>query len=186
VICPFESRSACLSRQPFASKTRQLRKSCLPRIGRASSRPNSIRRLRFAEDRDAQIPNATQKFTLLETEKRNMQNDELSKLGTRLRGNVMTPGSGEYEAARKVYNGMIDRHPRVIIRCADVASLRGRGGVLETRFFVPQTRTSVTITPDSQTRESVNSITVRAARSPRGGAATTTRGMNHSRLFQLR
>ena len=36
----------------------------------------------------------------------------------------MTPGSGEYEAARKVYNGMIDRRPRVIIRCADVADIR--------------------------------------------------------------
>jgi hypothetical protein len=38
---------------------------------------------RFAEDCDAQIPNVTQKFTLLETEKRNMQNDALSKLGLR-------------------------------------------------------------------------------------------------------
>jgi hypothetical protein len=38
----------------------------------------------------------TQKFTLLETEKRNMQNDALSKLDTRLRGNIMTPGSGVY------------------------------------------------------------------------------------------
>ena len=53
-----------------------------------------------------------------------MQNDPLIKLGARLRGNIMTPGSGEYKAARKVYNGMIDRHPRVIIRCADVADVR--------------------------------------------------------------
>jgi hypothetical protein len=53
-----------------------------------------------------------------------MQNDELSKLGTRLRGNITTPGSDEYEAARKLYNVMIDCHGRVIIRCADVADVR--------------------------------------------------------------
>jgi hypothetical protein len=55
-----------------------------------------------------------------------MQNDALSKLGTRLRGNIMTPGSGEHEAARKVYNRMVDRHPRVIIRCADVVDVGKR------------------------------------------------------------
>jgi hypothetical protein len=37
---------------------------------------------------------------------------------------VITPASSEYEVARKVYNGMIDRHPDVIVRCANVADVR--------------------------------------------------------------
>ena len=34
-------------------------------------------------------------------------------------GNLITPGSADYESARKVYNGMMDRHPAAIVRCAD-------------------------------------------------------------------
>src|SRR6202035_1406823 len=47
-----------------------------------------------------------------------------SQLATALRGRVITPGSSEYEVARKVYNGMIDRHPDVVVRCANVADVR--------------------------------------------------------------
>src|SRR6202521_1458598 len=47
-----------------------------------------------------------------------------SHLATALHGSVITPGSSEYEAARKVYNGMIDRHPDLVVRCANVADVR--------------------------------------------------------------
>jgi FAD/FMN-containing dehydrogenase len=40
-----------------------------------------------------------------------------------LRGGLITPGDAGYEEARKVYNGMIDRRPRFIARCADVADV---------------------------------------------------------------
>ena len=53
-----------------------------------------------------------------------MLEEALSKLSPNLRGSVITPVSGEYEAARKVYNGMIDRRPDVIVRCANVADMR--------------------------------------------------------------
>src|ERR1051326_2335836 len=33
-------------------------------------------------------------------------------------GQVLTPGSRGYDAARSVWNGMIDRHPKLIVRCA--------------------------------------------------------------------
>jgi hypothetical protein len=33
-------------------------------------------------------------------------------LSAKLRGSVITPGNGEYEVARRVYNGMIDRRDR--------------------------------------------------------------------------
>jgi FAD/FMN-containing dehydrogenase len=40
-----------------------------------------------------------------------------------LRGQLIHPEDTEYDAARKVYNGMIDRYPRLIVRCADVANV---------------------------------------------------------------
>ena len=40
-----------------------------------------------------------------------------------LRGDLIQPDDGGYEAARKVYNAMIDRRPRLIVRCVDVADV---------------------------------------------------------------
>jgi len=40
-----------------------------------------------------------------------------------LRGGLIEPDDPSYEVARKVYNGMIDRRPRLIARCADVADV---------------------------------------------------------------
>jgi len=40
-----------------------------------------------------------------------------------LRGGLIEPGDPAYDAARKVYNAMIDRRPRLIARCADVADV---------------------------------------------------------------
>jgi FAD/FMN-containing dehydrogenase len=53
-----------------------------------------------------------------------MLEESLSKLSPNLRGSLITPASGEYEAARKVYNGMIDRRPDAVVRCANVADVR--------------------------------------------------------------
>ena len=38
-----------------------------------------------------------------------------------LRGALLCPGEIGYEDARKVWNGMIDRHPAMIVRCTGVA-----------------------------------------------------------------
>ncbi len=40
-----------------------------------------------------------------------------------LRGQLVTPGEADYEEARKVYNGMIDKQPALIVRCADVGDV---------------------------------------------------------------
>ncbi|MHC4362426.1 MAG: FAD-binding oxidoreductase, partial [Planctomycetota bacterium] len=45
------------------------------------------------------------------------------ELKVSLRGELIQPGDAEYDSARKVYNGMIDRHPRMIARCVDVADV---------------------------------------------------------------
>jgi FAD/FMN-containing dehydrogenase len=46
--------------------------------------------------------------------------DQLSK---RVRGGVVAPDHPEYEAERRVYNGMIDRRPAAIARCAEVSDV---------------------------------------------------------------
>ena len=40
-----------------------------------------------------------------------------------LRGELIEPSDSSYDAARKVFNAMIDRRPRLIARCADVADV---------------------------------------------------------------
>jgi UDP-N-acetylenolpyruvoylglucosamine reductase len=40
-----------------------------------------------------------------------------------LRGQLIQPGDETYDVVRMVYNGMIDRHPRLIARCVDVADV---------------------------------------------------------------
>ncbi len=40
-----------------------------------------------------------------------------------LRGMLIQPGDAEYETARRVHNGMIDKRPALIARCADVADV---------------------------------------------------------------
>src|SRR2546422_11753409 len=48
---------------------------------------------------------------------------DASALKATLRGELIQPNDEGYEAARKVYNGMIDKHPALIARCADVADV---------------------------------------------------------------
>ena len=40
-----------------------------------------------------------------------------------VRGKIITRSDPEYDAARAVYNGAVDRHPLAIVRCADVADV---------------------------------------------------------------
>jgi FAD/FMN-containing dehydrogenase len=47
----------------------------------------------------------------------------IQELKTGLRGEVIRPGDEGYDAARKVWNGMIDKHPALIVRCAGVADV---------------------------------------------------------------
>ncbi len=42
-----------------------------------------------------------------------------SSLSERLAGQVIAPDHPEYDAARRIWNGMIDKRPAVIVRCAD-------------------------------------------------------------------
>jgi FAD/FMN-containing dehydrogenase len=49
----------------------------------------------------------------------------IQELEAGLRGEVLRPGEHGYNVARKVFNGMIDRHPALLVRCAGVADVMG-------------------------------------------------------------
>lgn len=48
---------------------------------------------------------------------------DIQTLRTSMRGRVLTPEASDYDAARTVFNGMIDRRPAVIARCAGVSDV---------------------------------------------------------------
>lgn len=53
-----------------------------------------------------------------------VSDSDAESLRARIRGNVLRPGQPGYDDARSLWNGMIDRHPGVIVQCrssADVA-----------------------------------------------------------------
>jgi FAD/FMN-containing dehydrogenase len=52
-----------------------------------------------------------------------MKETEIQELRAGFRGELVAPGDATYDEARKVYNGMIDRRPALIARCADVADV---------------------------------------------------------------
>src|ERR1700757_1557950 len=52
-----------------------------------------------------------------------LNEDSMADLKRSLRGRLIQPGGADYDNARKVYNGMIHKKPRLIARCADVADV---------------------------------------------------------------
>ena len=51
--------------------------------------------------------------------------DQIQTLKSLVRGPVIEPQDAGYDQARKVYNAMIDKHPRLIVQCADQADVIG-------------------------------------------------------------
>ena len=47
----------------------------------------------------------------------------IEQLKGAIRGEVIEPTHANYHSARKVYNGMIDKRPRFIVKCTDVADV---------------------------------------------------------------
>ncbi|HJZ47316.1 MAG TPA: FAD-dependent oxidoreductase, partial [Roseiflexaceae bacterium] len=47
----------------------------------------------------------------------------LDVLTTDLGGEMIVPGHPEYDSARKLWNGSIDRYPALIVRCVDAAGV---------------------------------------------------------------
>jgi FAD/FMN-containing dehydrogenase len=72
---------------------------------------------RSCYDADALLPHIN---PLLET---TMTEQTVASLQQRLRGRLIQPTDADYDAARALYNGMIDKKPRLIVRCANVADV---------------------------------------------------------------
>ena len=52
-----------------------------------------------------------------------MNKDKILEFSVSLRGRIVQPGDADYDTSRKVYNAMIDRHPRLIVYWRDVADV---------------------------------------------------------------
>ncbi len=52
-----------------------------------------------------------------------LNENSIADLKANLRGGLIEPSDKGYDEARKVYNGMIHKKPRLIARCADVADV---------------------------------------------------------------
>lgn len=52
-----------------------------------------------------------------------MNDEDIKKFATGLRGPLIRRGDTGYDEARKLYNAMIDKRPRLIARCADTADV---------------------------------------------------------------
>src|SRR5690348_3046139 len=52
-----------------------------------------------------------------------MNDAQITAFGQSLRGQLIGRSHAEYDAARKLYNAMIDKRPLLIARCADVADV---------------------------------------------------------------
>jgi FAD/FMN-containing dehydrogenase len=52
-----------------------------------------------------------------------LKTDAIAGLRAKIRGDIIQPGDPQYDVARRVYNGMIDKHPALVVRCVDVADV---------------------------------------------------------------
>jgi hypothetical protein len=48
---------------------------------------------------------------------------DIEALAASLRGDLLLPGGADYERARRIWNGVIDRHPALIARCSGAADV---------------------------------------------------------------
>ena len=57
----------------------------------------------------------------------NSTTDPNTTFGDGLTGEVLRPGDADYDEARRIHNGLIDRRPKLIVRCRmteDVTAIR--------------------------------------------------------------
>jgi FAD/FMN-containing dehydrogenase len=65
---------------------------------------------------------------------------DVEALRERVRGQVITADDAGYEEACKVYNGMIDRHPQLVVRCVDVGDVMAAIEIASTNDLVVSVR----------------------------------------------
>ena len=68
-----------------------------------------------------------------------MSETRVERFQAQLRGELLSPGDEDYKAARKVWNGAIDKHPDLIVRCA------GAGDVVHSVRFAREQELQVAV-----------------------------------------
>jgi FAD/FMN-containing dehydrogenase len=63
------------------------------------------------------------KFSLAQASQSAEAPSKFADLASLIRGDLILPGQGAYDESRKVWNGMIDKHPAAIARCSGAADV---------------------------------------------------------------
>ncbi len=54
---------------------------------------------------------------------KDLNSTKIEEFAAQLRGEITLPGEANYDEARKVYNGMINKRPGMLVKCVDVADV---------------------------------------------------------------
>ena len=54
---------------------------------------------------------------------KDLETSLIEELRTQIRGELIFPENSNYNETRKVYNGMINKHPGMFVMCVDVADV---------------------------------------------------------------
>src|ERR1700736_5976552 len=76
---------------------------------------------------------------------------DVDPLRAQVEGKITVPGDEAYDAARSVWNGMIDRYPAVVVSCASTADVVAAVGFARQRGLVIAVRCGSHSTPGHST-----------------------------------
>jgi hypothetical protein len=82
-----------------------------------------IGRLVYAQGKSAQPEPADLRAIKLSGAETTIERAAVQDFRASLRGPLLSAGQEGYDAARRVWNGMINKHPALIARCADAADV---------------------------------------------------------------
>jgi hypothetical protein len=89
--------------------------------GAAAALP--LGRLIYAQGKSVQAEPADLRAVKLSGAETTIERAAVTDLRASLRGALLTPGQEGYDAARRIWNGMIDKRPALIARCAEAADV---------------------------------------------------------------
>ena len=81
-------------------------------------------RLIYAQGKPVQAEPADLRAVKLSGAETTIERAAVQDFRASLRGSLLTRGDEGYESARRIWNGMIDKHPALIARCADAADVQ--------------------------------------------------------------